>query len=259
MSSGKRLSVLVAVVFLAVFVGSCLAPQFYIPQAERTSPSYIGSAHKDRNLDVVLEHFILPNGSGSWVKDAPWYELILTIRNASRETITISQISMVDENGIIRPQAESYQSLSRMRQQIEQSATSVEYAGVATEVILSAFLPIFAGFGSRAAGGQVRQESNLMQQEFARRQIQSVSFIPDGSGRGSVFFPLHRNPREIRISYMTGVGQSRELIMSLSSLKDTPSKEKPTGEIETPKVEAKLEVSTSIKEEKGDLSVKPEY
>lgn len=121
-----------------------------------------------------------------------------------------------------------------MNQQIEGSASSVEYAGAATEVILSAFIPIFPGMGSRAAAGQVRQESVLIQQEFVKRQIRYVSLVPEGGGRGSVFFPLYPNPREIRISYVTSGGQSRELTIPLSSLNTAPSKEEPAKEKEVP-------------------------
>lgn len=108
MANRRVICALVIVLTVALFTGSCLAPQFYIPQAERAAPTYIGSVQKDSHVEVVLEHLILPNSPGSWVKDARWYEFVFRIRNASKETVAIDQITMVDKSGIIRPQAESY-------------------------------------------------------------------------------------------------------------------------------------------------------
>lgn len=212
-----------------------LKPQrSYIP--EQTPPPVVDAAAEDENVGLVVETVISPGGGGSWFKDAPWEEYVVTLRNQGEEPVRVQGFELVDQRGVY------VEAEGRMELLAEQTETLVaEYkklgiAGAAAGVAVQGLGLAGAGFlGASAAAAapvavlaapayllwrrhEVKEDQERVEEEFAERLLPArVSLAPGGSIRGSVFFPLVAGPQRLVVAYAAG-NQRRELELDLASM-----------------------------------------
>ena len=211
----------VLLMLTGVLAISCAAPSVYIPAGSRVAAPTVGARQQDSHIEVEVEHLIVPNAPGSWIKDAPWYEVVFRLRNASSETVTVMQVAMVSEQGAVAPQIgyeAVYQIVSKLRDQGEAANTG----GGTLGYILSHFIPGIGGsiVGSAVtpnvgapAAASAQQQAALIEREFRARQAMTATLVSGGASRGSAFFSAR--PRRLRVSYTTSQGM-RELLVSVA-------------------------------------------
>ena len=202
---------------LAVSLFAC-APSRYIEKQSHFGPD-LGISASDDHLKVSLNHVIIPNGPGSWVKEARWDEYIVTIENISEYPLTIQNVRLIDFRGVYINQGMDPTVLEKTSEQLTAEYTR---GGLALAVYsapriaiwtgsfsaLTAMVP-FVSYASPVLGltemasksAQAKDLKNI-QAEFARRRIHYVTLSGGGKGTGSGFFPLVPNPRALAIDYM---------------------------------------------------------
>ena len=71
--------------------------RFIASPAELPPDLHIGSS--DERLAALLSHWIIPEGPGTWVRDAKWDEVVLTLDNKTDLPIRVTAVSLVDPRG----------------------------------------------------------------------------------------------------------------------------------------------------------------
>jgi hypothetical protein len=215
------------VALLAVVFTACSAaapPRRYVGRPAQEPPR-LGIVGNDGRLEVTVEHWIVPNGPGSWVRGARWDEVVLSIRNRSDDTVDIEAIRLVDPRGLyITAGVDPVELESRseeLAQQYEDIGVSVaifaapaaitgaalasgSVATAATAVALAPVAVVAAPayyFWRRHAKLEDREQ---IESEFKRRQLPALILRSQGSARGSRFFPIVPSPRSLSIDYRSG-------------------------------------------------------
>lgn len=203
-----------------------------------TPPPDAGISSKDSNLEVTLNYVILPNGPGSWVKDARWDEYFITLRNLSNRPVTIEKVSLIDPRGVyiksgLNPGqltsesemlAEGYKDLG-MTVAIEAggaalwlaSGAAVGAMGAGALVLGPALLLAGPGYLLYSRYAKTKDLENIAK-EFQRREISNLTLAGNATTQGSKFFPIVPNPRDLVVDYRMG-SEIKTLDLSLEKLK----------------------------------------
>lgn len=202
----------------------------YVP--DPSTPPEIGISASTDDLNVTLNSLIAANTPGSWMKDAPWHEYILTIKTPADKSLTIFKMALVDPTGVERSSGAEPDQLQHASDQLVKTyknqgiADAAAAGGIAASLLTS--IP-FIGPALNLAGMGVQhgwnyadaKEKETLQAEFDRRRLQlPLSLSENANVRGSVFFPTIPSPKALIIEYRVGRdgGEMKTLKMPLEKI-----------------------------------------
>lgn len=232
-----------AVTFLLLiifFLFGCASSQRYI--SKPSEPAHeIGISSKTKEISVNLNSLIVPNGPGSWVKNARWDEYVFTIKNLSNYPVIVMNIRLVDPRGI------NIESNLNPEQLEEKSKALIkEYKIIGISVAIGAAPAIVAG--TAASAGAVgtylgasmlipvaffaapvvysmgkytdMKDKERIEGEFNKRRLTMFTLSDNEAIKGSAFFPIVPNPKTLVFEYQTqnkvkALGMSLEKIAGL--------------------------------------------
>ncbi len=200
--------------------------------AEPSTPAEIGISGSNDDLHVTLNCLICGNAAGSWVKDAPWHEYILTIKTPPEKSLTIFKVALIDPTGVERlcgahPGQLEQASENLLKMYKNQGIFDAAVAGGMAASILTAVPFIGPAFNLAGMGFQQgshyadAKEKEAIQAEFERRRLQiPASLSGKANVRGSVFFPTIPNPKALVMEYRVGkeMGETKTLNMPLEKV-----------------------------------------
>lgn len=201
----------------------------------------LGIHTESPQLSVTVNHVILPNGAGSWVKDAKWDEYVLTIQNQGKGPLTIQGFWLIDVRGIYLKSRDEPGRLETISEALAEEYKTVQLktaVGVATAAASSTLIAgSAASTGALASAGPVallalpfvpyfefkakeakELEMANIERQFVSRRLRSFRLAENAALQGSQFFPVIPNPRELVVEYRAE-GESRELSLSLEKLR----------------------------------------
>jgi len=194
-------------------------------------------------LMIEVHQFILPNGGGSWIRNASWDEYVLTVKNDSQIPIEIQRFDVYSAKVAAPVQSSTSQEqlavqTSRVHQDLKDlglvGGTSLGSAGLASGVAATTMGA--GGFVSAAAvaaivvfpvaliGGtsyvvsrrnRTREDKVLIDRTLMERGLGvPVEIAPGTPLRKSVFFPITPAPTRLVVHYEVS-GESRVLSLPL--------------------------------------------
>jgi hypothetical protein len=208
--------------------------------AERV-PDYHWTAEAADGLAVTVHTVVVPNGPGSWVRDADWDEYILTVRNSTGSAVRIETMSL-ESPYLPAPQPSSL-SLGQLEDRTRACLRRVRNAttlagGAATTAAATAAV----GWAGSVAGASVAAapavalfidypleravENHHLEHED--RSMIELALLERGlhlaleleAGREtlrSVFFPLTPGPVQLAVGYRSA-DEQRTLVVPLPAL-----------------------------------------
>lgn len=206
----KKLLVLGLIIPLFILSG-CATTRFI---SNPTPPQELKISGKDQNFEVVLDHIILPNGPGSWVKDALWDEYALTLRNFSDKDVTAERFRIIDPRGVyINNGVNPFQleSASKMLANAYKEIGIMTVVGVGSEALLFVAplvvaplalvaLPVYEICSMNKTFSDV-QDNEKISKEFTGRMLTAVALSGNATVTGSIFFPIIPSPKSLVIDY----------------------------------------------------------
>ncbi len=165
----------------------------YIEGASRdpVAPGQLGSATSDA-AEVTIRALIVPNGPGSWTKDATWYKVAFVLRNLSKDDTEVTGIRAVNQQGVFVNQV---------------GAGRPSYPPMPTVPGVSCM----GGKAWPAASTSMQQwqaqveDCGKISAEYQSRQVQRATLAAGGSLVASAFFPLSSGAiREVVFSIVQG-------------------------------------------------------
>lgn len=194
-------------------------------------------------LMIEVHQVILPNGGGSWIRNASWNEYVLTVKNDPQVPIDIQRFDVYSAKFVAPVQSSTSQEqltvqTSRVRQDLKDlglvGGASLGSAGLASGVAATTMGA--GGFVSAAAvaalvvfpvaliGGtsyvvsrrnRTREDRVLIDRTLMERGLGvPVQIAPGTPLRKSVFFPVTPATTRLVVHYEAG-GESRELSLPL--------------------------------------------
>src|SRR5262245_24826176 len=238
----ERVTITLVALALAACSGSrqIASPTLPGPELNATATS--------EEVGLTLKYILVPNGPGSWVKDAQWHEYVFTLRNLSDKTVTIDRLRLIDPRGLyIDP------SVSPLQLEKTSDALAAQYKDAAVSAIPAA-LGAAALIGAGAAIGVVAapavlvvapaygvykihkahrtsQEREELERELTRRQLPSFTLAGQSTVSGSIFFPIVPNPRAFVVNYRLG-SEMKEFALAMSAPAGLPTATSPP--VQTP-------------------------
>jgi len=214
-------------VMCIVFLSGCATTRFI---ANPAPPKELKLSGKDQNFEVVLDYIILPNGPGSWVKNALWDEYVLTLRNLSDKDVTAERFRIVDPRGVYVNSGFNplqLESASRMLANTYQDIGITTAVGVGSEALLLAgglamapvalvALPVYEVCSMGKMFSET-QDSEKIGKEFTRRMLVAVDLSGNATVTGSIFFPIIPSPKSLVIEYRMK-SETKTLEISLEKL-----------------------------------------
>ena len=173
----------------------------------------------DKATRVTIRGTIAPNGPDSWMRSAPWNEVVLTVQNLSRREIDVVSIQGVTANGVLVQQGgmDAFTNIEKQRAdtlqnqptQPAQAAPGADVGSMAANAITGALglgaygANALAGAGANVTAQQQKarqdaQDAAVKQQaadfqsvsdEYTKRAIEQAKLAAKGSITGSAFFP----------------------------------------------------------------------
>ncbi|MEK6691758.1 MAG: hypothetical protein AAB257_02075 [Nitrospinota bacterium] len=218
-----RRNVLILALFTSFLFYGCASGR-YIEKPE-TPPPHLGISSQDNNLNVSIDHVIVTNGPGSWVKDAKWDEYIVTFQNISDKPVSVQSVHLIDPRGLyINPGLDPFQ--------VEKESTSLAkaYADTGIHVVAGAagvaagvvgvYFPLIGLPAAMMLGGSsladARAEKNILL-EFQKRQFKPFTFSTNAQLTRSSIFPIIPNPKVLVVDYRVG-NEMKTLEVSLEKL-----------------------------------------
>jgi hypothetical protein len=211
---------------------------------------------KDAAVQITVRAVIAPNGPGSWVKDAPWNEVVFTLRNLTDHDIEVASVRGVTAQGVFIDQG-GIEQMKELEEQKLAATTQVKHQR--QPEVLSAFLPSMAstavgmipgvatlGGGMPLAGarttftsGMVESEAesqsiarqelqadlNKIAEEYHDRSLGTVRLASGGTVTSSAFFPISSGSvTELAFSIRENPNDwsDTELIVKLPSSTNSP-------------------------------------
>ena len=173
----------------------------------------------DKATRVTIRGTIAPNGPESWMRSAPWNEVVLTVQNLSRREIDVVSIQGVTAQGVLVQQGgmDDFTNIEKQRAdtlqnqptQPAQAPPGADVGSMAANAITGALglgaygATALAGAGANLAAQQQKarqdaQDAAVKQQagdfqsvsdEYAKRALEQAKLAAKGSITGSAFFP----------------------------------------------------------------------
>lgn len=230
----KKLAIFAEILFLVLFISGCVSSRFI---------SYPTPPPAEQNLKVQKKHFgltlhylIIPNSQGSWVKDAPWVEYVLTLKNSSNKSVSVTDYFLVDVRGVYVPSGADPNELETESQRLVKTYKDLGISGAI--LITPSVLTIGAlSTGSLATAGAAmalgpvaivvaptyyftkrhlrKKDQENIQFELNRRNLSYVTLAPKGEMRGSIFFPLAAGPKALVVDFCPAGGKQQSLELNL--------------------------------------------
>jgi hypothetical protein len=201
------------------------------------------TANAPEGLTVVLDQVIVPNGGGSWVRNASWDEYVVTLKNAPLQVLSIEGFELY--SGKLSAPVHSTTSRQQLEKQTSATQRSLKAAGiiVGTTVVTTGAAAATAGSGgwiiSAAAGAAIvafpiavigsttyviaRHHRNQKDRELIESELMGRGFggaepiAPGTTIQKSAFFPVTPAPNRLIVHY-TAAGESRDLSLDLPAL-----------------------------------------
>jgi hypothetical protein len=239
LSRTRRLSAAIALALLSSACAStALRPQRYTGPSVQ-APPHLAIEAADNRLAVGVDHWILPNGPGAWLKDAKWDEVMVSLTNKTAEAVSIEAVRLIDMRGVyIAGGVDPAELESRSERLVD------EYSDLGVSVAIWAAPAAVTGAaiaaGSLAAAATAAalapvaviaapayyfwrkhakaEDLDRIQEEFRRRQLSYLVLAGGGRAQGSQFFPIVPNPRSLVVDYRHR-GQTYSLEIALERLR----------------------------------------
>ncbi len=203
------------------------------------------TANAPEGLTIVLDQVIVPNGGGSWVRNASWDEYVVTLRNTPLQPLSIEGFELYGDKLPAAVQS------TTSRQQLEKQTSAIQRtlkgAGIigGTTIVATGMGAAAAGTGgglvSAAAVGAIvafpiavigattyvivrhhrnKEDRQLIESELTERGFGVAEQIAPGTTiRKSAFFPVTPAPNRLIVHY-TAAGESHDLSLDLPALAD---------------------------------------
>lgn len=237
---------LIAIVILAV-LGGCGGTKVLKEPQPLVAQEALAAA-SDTRVSASLDWVIVRDGPGTWAKNADWDEYLVSVRNDTGATISVTSVSVMDSG------EHRHDSIANRKKLVKASRkTSKRYkddgikvkAGLGGGALvvaggLSASVGAGAGaaavYGSGAAvgatagalvlapvliaGGVVRGVNNgKVNDEIEQRQTPlPLQLEPGASHSFDLFFPIAPSPLELRIDYVDASGEHSIVIDTREAL-----------------------------------------
>ncbi len=242
-----RLHVLTANLLVACAVlGGCASSRVLKTPVPTKGFDLASEAAASDEFSVAIDQVIVPNGGGSWVRDANWDEYALTIVSDSQLPVEIEGIDLYSAKFALPVHSSnSQEQLTIQRSRLQQDlrdvglvgGTGVASAGAAAAVasgvgatasyVSAATLAAVAMFPIAVIGGtsyvvsrrnRSKEDKVKIDHIFQERGLGiPVQINPGEQLRKSVFFPLTRDPTRLVVHY-TVDGTSRQLTVNLPAM-----------------------------------------
>ena len=199
------------------------------------APQQLGSATSDV-AEADVRALIEPNGPGSWMKNATWYEVVFDFRNRSDGDVAITEISAVNQQGVFADQVAGpflpqLSATSRQESQTTESRPWWESLVWAPAMLFppAIVVPALADEHRKASAARRTEaqtaDSQKLSAEYQARQVQSFTLATEGSLVGSAFFPVSSGEIEEVVFSTRASGKKAELRVRLThSASSTASK-----------------------------------
>ena len=192
---------------------------------------------KNESLVVRINYVIVPNGPGSWVRDAKWHEYVITMTNTSPHPVTIQNVRILNKWGLYVPggmdpmkleaQSELLMQYEMERQMLLVSAAAFGGANLITKIGGAAGALVLTPAALLGAPyylmnkeyEKARDRENIKKEFESRNMVVGQKFAPYATISGSVFFPITMEPKalDVEASYQ-GSGKSKNLEISLTPM-----------------------------------------
>jgi len=234
----RKAIILMISIAVPLLLEGCATDSRYIA-APAPPPSELGISSKDDRLSVSLNYLVIPNGPGSWVKDARWDEYALTVRNVSDKPLAVERIRLVDPRGLYIESGVNPYQLETLSQslagQYKDMGITLAIGVGGTAAVTGAAMA--AGTVGAVAGAMAlapiaiiaaplyylnsqqnkMKESEDIRREFARRRLTTFTLSGSSTIPGSCFFPIIPSPKALVIDYRIGT-EMKVLELSLEKL-----------------------------------------
>lgn len=246
-----RLACLTASLFVTCVMLAGCASSRVLKAPVPTKGSDLGwEAATPDGLSVAIDQVIVPNGGGSWVRDANWDEYVVTIVSDSRTPVAIEGIDLYSAKLTLPvPGSNSQEQLAMQRNRLQQNLRDVSLVGGAGVASAGAAAAVASGVGATAGyvsaaalaavvvfpiaviGGtsyvvsrhnRAKEDKVHIDDIFQERGLGiPVQINPGAQLRKSVFFPLTPDPTRLVVHYMVD-GTSQELAVNLPAMAVPP-------------------------------------
>lgn len=218
-------------VFASVLLSGCVATKYQPASADQPPAVTLDLRPTHSPIDIHLDAIVSRGAPGSWKRDALWDEYNLFVANRTKHRWRIESVSLVDSSGRVVPAGADPWELERITsdwwretgveaaqgvvwgvgQVANVAATAVAVAGV-TVLQYGAFarfdttVQVLGVVATAAAVPKVLEASaeasakskEEIEAEFRRRHKALLASLPPGrETRGSAFFPITREPRQL--------------------------------------------------------------
>lgn len=227
------------VVVLALSLSACGSSTRYIKAPSALPPDLGITASDDSYISLSVNHVILPDGPGAWVKKGVWDEYVLTIRNISDKPLAVEKIRIIDPRGKYLEGGDNPERLEKLSEAMmaEYKDIGISVAiGVAPAVAMGAAATAGA-FGTAVGAAALapvalvaapvyyfskssarQRDKEDIEAEFNRRRLGNFTIAGNSTIEGSVFYPIVPNPRALVVDYRIG-NEFKTLEVSLEKLK----------------------------------------
>lgn len=200
-------------------VGDALSPPtFYQGGSYDSYQNNVVTQGGDKATQITVRAMIEPNGENSWMRSAPWNEIVLTVQNQTHREIEVVSISGVTAQGTTITQGgmDAFTTIEQQRAttlqnqfaQQAQSPQAVDLGSVMTTAFTNALTGGTAPFAAPAAAAvaaapqnaqEAAQKAALDQQaadfqsvsaEYTKRALDKAKLPAKTSITGSAFFPV---------------------------------------------------------------------
>ena len=207
-------------------------------EGEKAKIEFLGSpASNGQRIDVVvsddsvalhLDHFIVPDGEGSWMTPAAWYEAKLVLRNLADEPITVRKVWAEAPNGLYVEPGANIEGLVQATEEFHDLYrdiwTSTATYMAASQAASSLYMSGAIGAGGLAWAGPVgwvaagttavvrrkkrnrqRETIESINEEFGKRSAPTEFTLgPNGIVDGSYFYPVAPYYSKFVVEYYIG-------------------------------------------------------
>lgn len=208
---------------------ACLSPR-YKHASNKTPPAVtLDKKFPATSLDAHLNTVIIPNGPGSWKREAYWDEYVLTLHNPSDQPLQVGSVKLVDFAGSSQAPGDDPWKLERESKSLAKRykdggmtvvraaaprvlataaqpslAAGAAAAGAGAATVATATAVAVPVYGATVLGINIHNKKSITK-EFKRRRLALPLTLAAGeTQRGSVFFPMVPNPRSLVVSFASG-------------------------------------------------------
>jgi len=216
----KWISSIFLIIVFFVFNG-CASSRLVEKPTENSPDLHMSSNNEQINMS--LNNVLIPNGPGSWIKDAKWDEYVVTITNLSSKPLSIAKFSLVDPRGIYLDAGTDVITLEKTSERLAKAykeagidfaigaaPTALVVAGMAAGTVgavvgATVLLPVaivaapIAYFSRQNA--EIKDREDVLAEFNHRRLANGTTITGNATITGSLFFPMVPNPQVLVMEY----------------------------------------------------------